>query len=236
MSDLQKPPWRTQPRQPGSTFQHWEFSTAPELDDTLTPPDTEEIKPEFELNPFALPVGGPGPWLRVRSFRPPATNWLPVHAGRTGVWRIESPDFMFGRIPNAGPTPDLKLIRVQITYFRLAADPQVQIKWAGGDTGPTPVPAVPIPAGNGWLHAKWDFEITCSSEEAISISCAEIVYIDQVVVDTICNPDRRFLREEKPPKKRVTERRRKGKKQGKSGKKTKKRKKTKTGRKKWKKF
>lgn len=202
MADINPPAWRNGAC---STFQHWEFNKKPKLDKFPAPdPDTEPMQPETDKNPYSLPFAPPmdRPWLIVRAVRPPSTEWRPGFAKRKGVWRIEPPDGIFGRIPNAGKDKGKKEIRVQVTYYRTDSDLDVLISDAALSRAPANLIQI-VPMANGWTHGTWTWHTTCGVEEILFIECDDVVYIDQVVVDTICEcPNRRDPKSPKPKTKR----------------------------------
>lgn len=119
--------------------------------------------------------------------KPRHTEWLPWFAGKKGVWRVASPDRMFGGVPNAGSSKDPKKIRVQITYFRVSVDPDVTISYPEnpGWDDLRPAKTRSVSASKEWANTARDFELTCTTEELVRISGEGVMYIDQIIIDTV---------------------------------------------------
>ncbi|MBX3380546.1 MAG: hypothetical protein KF805_10660 [Phycisphaeraceae bacterium] len=163
--DLNPPPWRGQLH---STFQHWTF-------------------------PVANPSGAPDVWNNPSGTpqMTPSDNsqYFPEFNGRTGVWCLPLEGDLRFRVPNDNdPDALYKIIWIQVTWlgailpdaggesstgkpFQLTADPQT----------------VQLP--DGWNHTTWEFIIPeCPDFEIAFLRnlATAPLYIDQVVIDTIC--------------------------------------------------
>ena len=172
MLDLNPAPWRIpgQPLPPSATVQMWDFST----------PDNPAI-PEMVQNPFGQPqmtmIGG---------------SHMPIFNDAKGVWRVTSADMIDIFIPNSpniGPDT-FKDIILQIVY----TDP-------GGDGFEVPIITNPvadfinrigsIELANGYIHDTYLIHMSPNPPSEIldllSIQCA--MYVDQIIIDTICLPE-----------------------------------------------
>ena len=168
LNDVNPPAWRGLP---GSTMQVWDFSY----------PDNPAI-PEVVVNPY----GNPTVTLTEGQY-------YPTYNGADGVWRVTAIGSIDVYIPNTQDTgPDTwKEIILQISY----ADPYGQPGWE--------IPILTVPAAesvtrvdslilpNGYYHDTYHIIIRPNPPEEIidlvSIQCA--MYVDQIIVDTICLPE-----------------------------------------------
>jgi len=176
--DLLPPDWRGLPN---STYQEWTF------------PDSVNPAPPVESdNPFGEAVA-----TIYGEFSGPKkdTFWIAQdpYFGRQGIWAVGSSIGI--EIPN-DPTPrPQKKIRLQITYD-------------GGLTVPEPVPWIEVVADNGaatveftltqqvvldayYVHDTYDLvlEPNPSSETIWIYPYYCKIYVDQIVVDTLCVPE-----------------------------------------------
>ncbi|HYL89789.1 MAG TPA: hypothetical protein VEU32_13605 [Burkholderiales bacterium] len=207
MADINKPAWRGAA---GSTFQHWTFSTPPNLGNPtpapwdpnlILPPDTEKMKPDEVSNSYGKP------FLVVSDVDGAHNSWNPGYATRTGVWRLEPYDkgnaHLNGNmnmwIPNCVHRDLQKCIRVQVTYYRVTFDPDVSVIAQGRPVTEKQPVVQQLP--QGWTHKTWEFWTSCDiNGEQIDIDASGAVYIDQVVVDTYCPCDDRQRKPKRPPK------------------------------------
>jgi hypothetical protein len=201
--DHSRPAWRGQPL---TAFQHWDFSKMPPLD--TAGPDSEPQAPDRSQNPFAKGVED----LRVtvRGVLPPQVEWLPAFSGAQGVWRLErvtiggAPVYGYLEfvIKNAARPAHTKEVRVQITSHEVSGAPRLFMmkgvpppgRYSRVDIeqeGPE------ISLAGGLTHRVFVSHYKdCPQDEFFSLYSPEggVIYVDQVVVDTICRP----VRPEKP--------------------------------------
>ncbi len=174
--DLLPPDWRGGDN---STLQIWEFLT-----------DDNPASPTVDQNPFGTAQATIyGEW----EFPNRDTFWVSDDLGHEGVWYVGGS--MSLEIPNDPAVRPMKMIRMQITYD-------------GGYTTPEPQPWIVVEAPDGeevgeleliqqisldetYVHDTYDLVIEPNpSSEVIWIQPRySQVYIDQIVVDTICLPD-----------------------------------------------
>ena len=176
--DINPPEWRGDP---GSTFQHWTFSTAPE--------SLYEIPADIDQNPYGDPL--------IIDSNGDYGEWLDAYEGREGVWHAYW-DFWID-LPNNPAAQEHKEILVQFTYYY--DDP------SGWDNGRPMIEDVFIMPGGewsagvveeyqlegNWYYAQWRVQIdpNPSFESLYVIADDEYseLYFDQIVVDTICIPE-----------------------------------------------
>lgn len=170
--DLTPPPWRFQP---GTTFQHWDFSAGP----GGGAPDAPGVN---LFNPYGTPILTPGG----------GAGWLPSFGGRNDVWGLASAAGLGSLafdVPNTNVSQHQKDLWLQITYFGTAPSWTV-----AGPTGVFGLTAGPIttPLANGWFHELTEWNVaTCPPFERVSISpntAGAVLFVDQVVIDTQCYP------------------------------------------------
>lgn len=174
------PTWRGDP---GTTYQAWGFDS-----------DNSPADLDINLNPYGLPsatITGIDPPLGPPAFIPPNTFWKDDDNGHQGVWRLYGDSTLQLHIPNNPVQNDQKIIWFQMTYY------------ASGTTGAEPefftypdnvsvtqVSKIPVDA-NYYFHAAWEITIEPNPDEEWIIlrprDCT--LYIDEVVVDTICIPE-----------------------------------------------
>ena len=173
--DLFPPEWRGGPN---STLQIWEFNTG-----------ANPALPTSYANPYGTPEA-----TIFGEFNLPMrdTLWLAEDLGHQGVWNIGGA--MSFDIPNDPVLRPFKYIRLQITY--------------DGGTTPEPQPRIDVYADNGatviesefvgrvildqtYVHDTYDFVLQPNpSHETIWVQpryCQ--IYVDEVVIDTICVPE-----------------------------------------------
>ena len=169
--DLVPPPWERGAE--GTTFQVWEFNTP----DNPVPPDA--VGNPFG-DPFAIIIGS---GLDTAAFDP---LWLAEDGQHAGVWRTEG--YVGLWLPNDPIPRQWKHIWLQITYN------------AGNDYNPL-IQTEPQylvmelinsqDAGGGYKHDTYSIIIEENpAAEAVTILppfCA--IYVDEIVVDTICIPE-----------------------------------------------
>jgi hypothetical protein len=173
--DLVPAPWRTNPPGLGTTtYQVWEFNT-----------DANPSLADIAMNRFGTPTAT----VENTGLRTFWKEWDPYENDHQGVWRLYSDGDIRLDIPN-NPYPDqLKEIWLQITFS------------AGGAHDPELV-VVPPMTGNVELVEQTQldeyyyhgvYKITIEPNppfEQIFIMPRDCtVYIDEIVVDTICIPE-----------------------------------------------
>ena len=173
--DYNPPTWRGDP---GTTRQQWEFTT---FDGTpgsynLVPPDLFSSNPAIDAGTFSV------------DYDPPDTDWVPLWQGATGVWRVESPGNITLELPNFDDDNPLKEIWMQITF----AAENDEDPWVSTSPVYTPPITVTDKVANG---DYWNvtYHITIEPNPASEtiwiqpVGCT--LYVDQIVVDTICTPE-----------------------------------------------
>jgi len=168
--DVNPPPWsRTDP---GATYQQWEFGT-----------DDNPVGPDVWTNAAGDPL------VSITGGFAENTVWYENYQGASGVWGFEIE--MIATIPNFDNLNPLKEIQVQMTFF---ADGVANLfvlpegdegKYAVMDQGAT------TDLGGGWFQATFSTAIEPNPTfEEIWIRPAECtLYVDELVVDTICIPE-----------------------------------------------
>ena len=167
--DVHPPPWsRTDP---GATYQQWEFGTS-----------DNPVSPDF--------VTSPGdPLVSITGGFADKTFYFEEYLGRQGVWGFETE--MIASIPNFDQPNPIKEIWVQLTF------------WADGVAGVFALPEgnqngfvvmdqfETTELDNGWYQATFHVIVEPNpSFEEIWIWPAECtLYVDELVIDTICIPE-----------------------------------------------
>jgi hypothetical protein len=164
--DLYPPPWRGLP---GSTYQQWEFST-----------NANPAAPTYVNNPYGTPSA-----MVLGNF--PYTRWKNTDYGHQGVWQFE--DFMVFMLPNADIQNPVKYIWVQVTYSADGgADPMLF-------TIPPDVGVVQTVNKTQLDAYYWHGTYLLTIEpnpvsEQLWLEPRDCtIYVDQVVIDTICIPE-----------------------------------------------
>ncbi|HUW20967.1 MAG TPA: PEP-CTERM sorting domain-containing protein [Sedimentisphaerales bacterium] len=173
--DYNPPPWTR--GGPGTTYQKWEFGAS-----GVTPPADE------------VGQGNPGPSSLIVHDTGTATVWMPTvtpAAGvpeASGVWKIGSSDSIEITIQNFDEQNPYKEIWLQMAWWS-DENPVIYATVPGG-TGEL-WPVLVDQQSPGWNLATWKWHIEPNPEaETIIISpglCA--LYVDQIVIDTICVPE-----------------------------------------------
>jgi hypothetical protein len=166
--DYNPPPWRDGDL---TTRSVWEFTDG---SFELVAPDV------FAANPGVSSL----PTFSIDN-DPPSTVWVPSHQGATGVWRLESPGDITIDIENYDIHNPIKEIWIQMTYQALG-DGQPFIV-----TNPmwSEEPTTSDPADNGnFLNLTFHLTLEPNpARETIWIQPLDCtLYIDEIVVDTIC--------------------------------------------------
>ncbi|MBU0640468.1 MAG: PEP-CTERM sorting domain-containing protein [Planctomycetes bacterium] len=177
--DLYQPPWDRYG--PTSTYSHWSFDT--------DAPDPGYILPEEGYNPF-------GECYLNIPYALDYDYWMDSFEGRQGVWYIDPYDYI-EIINDNDPEPrPLKEVYLQITWW---ADPS-------GFDGDRPAPEfydtpggsdfvidIEEDLGGGWWYTRYYATIKPNPNwEEIDLWAEGYgweMYIDQIVLDTICLPE-----------------------------------------------
>jgi len=167
--DIFPPDWRTDPPGQGfTTLQSWEFGT----DDNPTAPDEDF---NFFGDPLATVIGDS-----------PFADWLDEDRGHFGAWRIE--DWMQLDIPNNPEPNDVKHVWVQVTYSASNGS-NPEILSLPGYSSIVLVEKTQL--DDSYWHGTWDITIEPNpdSETLVLMPRDCTLYVDEVVVDTICIPE-----------------------------------------------
>jgi hypothetical protein len=163
--DLFPPDWRGAA---GSTFQEWQFST-----------NANPAPPSIDGNPYGDP-------LAQITGQYPYTRWKSTDQGHQGVWTFE--DFMILDLPNNPVPNDTKLIWIQITYYAAnGTDPELF-----ADPMETTVETINKQQIDAYYwHGTYQLTLHPNpAHEFVYIAPRDCtVFVDQVVVDTICIPE-----------------------------------------------
>ena len=164
MVDPAAPPWRGLP---GTTYARWEFNT----------PDLNPA-PDRGFNPNGMPA--------TEIF--PGHDWLPYYGGRVGVWPLSG--LVVTAIPNYPPPNRFKEILVQVTWSSPSqyAEPDVDeiLFHVPGQL----VSRIAVPPNQGvqWWHDVYRI-IIIPNPPRESIRVQGAIWIDELVIDTICVPE-----------------------------------------------
>jgi hypothetical protein len=171
--DLTPPPWRFQP---GTTFQHWDFSAGP----NGGPPDGPGIN---LFNPYGTPV-----LIPVGN-----SSWQASVANRNNVWAVNGGGQLVFNIPNElDPPPHQKELWLQITFFAPAPiiPPGVTVMTPNGNFFTQIGGPFTTTFADGWTHqlTQWAYP-ECPGFEHVTIFPPQpgvTLFVDQVVIDTRC--------------------------------------------------
>ena len=174
------PSWRGDDN---TTYQAWGF------DNDNNPADLD-----IDLNPYGDPTAeviGVDPPYGPPDFVAPNTYWKDTDNGHQGLWRIYGDSSLRLYLPNNPVTNDYKEIWLQLTYY------------ASGETGAMPeffvfpenaalnlISKIQVDE-HYYYHAIWQIIIEPNpDEEWVTLQPRDCtLYIDEVVVDTICIPE-----------------------------------------------
>jgi hypothetical protein len=167
-TDRVEPEWRGQAN---TTLQAWSFDTA----------DNPGLV-TLDENPYGTPSAG------VVSDN---LSWMTSYNGHTGVWRIYSDDYLLLYLPNTDVTDpsSSKEIWLQITYSAGSIDRKPQIQTLPEYASLEVVQSTAI--DSYYYHDIFRIILKPNPpEEWIAILPRDCnVYIDEIVVDTICIPE-----------------------------------------------
>lgn len=160
--DLNAPDWRGDD---GTTYQVWDFSTS------ANPSDADDY---VNVECPCVVVYGNYPY----------TRWKESDLGEQGVWAFE--DYMLVNIPNIPQENPYKEIWLQIVYW---GDGEPEIFTDPQSSSMTLVDEQTL--DSGYIHATYSIIIEPNPfEESIFImprNCT--LYVDNLVIDTICVPE-----------------------------------------------
>jgi hypothetical protein len=164
--DYNPPPWRNGEN---TTFSGWGFDDS-SFD--LVAPDW------FNANPGVSGM----PTFSIEN-DPPDTLWLPSHEGASGVWRLESPSNITIEVENYDLPNPIKEIWLQITYQSSGGEPFIVTSPMWSEVSSSD------PQANGnFLNLTLHITLEPNpAHETIWIQPLDCtLYIDQIVIDTIC--------------------------------------------------
>ena len=162
--DIVHPVWRNDAR---TTYERWEFS------ENVNPVPADEYVGEFATPQVSLPNG----------------KFWPEMLGRSGVWALTGQ--IFAEIENYPEPLEEKWIWVQLTWA--PEDPgnrPIVEAWVETDTGTTEQGVIvsEIALEEPWVHTTFRIVLTPNPVfETVHIDNS--VYVDQLVIDTICIPE-----------------------------------------------
>ena len=169
-----------------TTCQAWGFNNA------NNPADLD-----IDLNPFGTPsaqVYGVDPPPSI-PFDPYNTFWKDQDNGHQGVWRIYGESFLLLYMPNLPVQNEQKIVQLQMTYYAsgyTGADPELMIfsTPTATDVAVNQISKVQVDE-HFYYHVIWEIAIEPNpNEEWIKIQPRDCtIYLDEVVVDTICIPE-----------------------------------------------
>ena len=175
-TDVLEPSWRGQP---DTTLQAWSFSTDE---------NPAYLDPSLDMNPFGIPSAEV--FVPDTGF-PANTYWMANDNSHEGVWRIYGDDYLMLYLPNTeniGPETS-KEIWLQITYSAGSIERKPELQTLPDYASMEHIQETVIDA----LYYHDVFKITLVPnpiEEWIAIIPRDCtLYIDEIVVDTICIPE-----------------------------------------------
>jgi len=176
-TDLLEPSWRGMPN---TTLQAWSFD-----DGGVNP---AYLDPSLDMNPYGTPVAEV---FTPDTGFPMQTYWQSNNSGHDGVWRLYGNDYMLLDIPNTENTaPNTsKEIWLQITYSAVSIFNKPQLQIMPGDVTVEHVQETVI--DDLFYHDVFKITLVPNpTEEWIAILPRDCtLYIDEIVVDTICIPE-----------------------------------------------
>jgi len=160
-------------------MQIWEFST-----------DANPAAPDVDENPFGTAVAT---LYGLFDFPLRDTWWIDEDFGHLGVWNVGGA--MGLEIPNHPELQPLKLIRLQMTYDSGPSSPEIEpwieVVASDGATVTDCQLVQMIALDDIYTHAVYDFTLAPNPHEEIIYIQPRYcqIYIDEIVVDTICVPE-----------------------------------------------
>jgi len=175
-TDVMEPAWRGMA---GTTLQGWSFDTGdnPAL-----------LDPSLDMNPYGTPSAEV---FTPDTGFPRQTYWMDSDGGHDGVWRLYGDDYLMLHIPNTdntGPNTS-KEIWLQITYSAGSIERKPQLQTLPNYASLEHIQGTVVDD----LYYHDIFKITLEpnpTEEWIAIMPRDCtLYIDEIVVDTVCVPE-----------------------------------------------
>jgi len=178
--DIDPPVWRGMPN---STMQAWEFDTEPG-------PGEVTFAPDDSRNEYGTPLA-----TLYGKFELPQrdTWWFEEVSGHEGVWNVGGAIGLY--IPNDETPREYKFIRLQLTFDgghaleNVPFDPWIDVTSSEGPLEVSFPQTQSTQLDDVFTHAVYDIVLQPNrSDETIWIQpryCQ--VYIDEIVVDTICS-------------------------------------------------
>lgn len=170
--DFFPPAWRGQP---GTTMQTWEFST-----------DANPAVLDVDMNPY-------GAATAEIEYDSPFTPWIDIDGNEPyqhqGVWYVE--DWIEFGIPNNPMPNDYKEIWIQLTYYADGSGNPEFFTDPGMTGGVTQIFSEPVGPGDIYTHAVYSimFDHNPDFETIWLVPQDCTIYVDEVVIDTICAPE-----------------------------------------------
>lgn len=203
--DYNPPTWRSGP---GTSYQIWRFNfqdadpTSGNCSDFIIneTPWGQRSTPDKIHNPYQEIAGicaeYQTPWMISGQM-----DWLREHNLRNGVWMLKGhkrlPVFMNFMIPNADEMEQKHAeIYVQIVYEQSDKTPELTLRYPSADTAEAFIElqaketeaVSPLPLGWHLLVARFELPL-CPLYQILQLkppSGREVIYIDEVTIDTIC--------------------------------------------------
>ncbi|MCK4658294.1 MAG: PEP-CTERM sorting domain-containing protein [Phycisphaerae bacterium] len=161
--DIHPPTWRGDP---GSTYQQWTFE-----DDTAWPP----VYPEVDNNPYGEPVLDSATHDYER---------LGNYSGRDGILFDEMDNIVI-TLPNCGGSYDYKDIVLQVVWHWDGAPGYIwnpSVDFIETDMN--------VNLGGGWYYDYIYYRMdSAPAQETLTLDNAWGLYIDEIIIDTICIPE-----------------------------------------------
>jgi hypothetical protein len=170
--DLTTPWWWDDPElEPYTTFQQWEFDT-----------NANPAVPYIDENPFGDPLA-----MITGDF--PNTRWIADDYGHLGVWTVPRNDWLILDLPNYPQSREQKFIWLQITYS--AFEGQNPDLITVPDMSGTFELVEKTQLDDYYWHATFSITIEPNPDfEQLYIGPRwTVLYVDEVVVDTLCIPE-----------------------------------------------
>lgn len=162
--------WPTWRGQPGTTYERWEFPT-----------NANPSAPDVFTNPYGMPSFSVTPSA--------TTHYWSSFEGRQGVWKFE--DFMYLDIPNNPVPNDTKLVWLQFTYYAAGGSRPIVYSNPPESLIDVVYPPTLVPGSTFWYHTAIQLTLHPNPAfEQITIEPMDCtLYVDEIVVDTICFPE-----------------------------------------------
>jgi hypothetical protein len=169
--DYNPPTWRGEEN---TTFAQWLFNDGSY---DLVPPDSYSSNPTLAAGTFSI------------EYDPPDTVWLASREGADGVWRLECSSNITMELPNFDNQNPYKEIWMQLTYYAEGADePFIYTE----PLFSREITTSDLQANGNYWNITYHILIEPNpASETIWIQLQDCtLYLDQIVIDTICaTPD-----------------------------------------------